>query len=204
VPGGGGYSFVGGTPAMDLTIVRAGDPASLLIDTAAALEYVEHAISGARTMPWQGFFWRMETVDEPAGGVDIAQHMVNSGADGRLSYSGTVDQIYHFFGGSSTAGIAYALGTWVWIEQIFDVSTATAGIYTRVNAIDLTPVTLAHASTTAIGARLGVGGSVATAKYRISRAKWGYAASVADWLGEPAGGPGAVDRLQPLRSGLRW
>lgn len=182
VPGGGPYAAVVGTPTRDLAIVHPGDPASLLIDATAAAEYVEYDISGAPTIGWHGFWWRMDT--EPASDQDVARLIVSGGAAGRIAYSPGENALYHYITGASFPSIAYTLSTWVWIEQILDVASGTRSLRTQVGGVDLTGVDEAFAAATVTDSRLGIT-AAGTVEERYSHSMWGTASSLTDWNGEP-------------------
>lgn len=189
VPGSGPYSAIFGTPTKDTTILQPGTPASLLIDTSATPEAVEHAISGLPTMAWMGFWWRVEAGAEPAADTTLASFDVTAGARAKLTYQSSEDRFYHFWdGGSAQANASgtYEPGEWVWIEIIADVSTSTRTMYSRYGGVDIaTPATVVTTSTTFTNQTNGPDEGTPTVVMRYSYAQWGTAASSTDWQGEP-------------------
>jgi hypothetical protein len=180
---GNPYVAVNGTPARDLLTVRPGDPASLLLDTSGAIENLHYPdYTAGVTRMWYGFAWRLDS--EPAVDEDIAFLAPLAGSAARLAYSPGSDVIYHFVGGSGTQSIAYTLGTWAWIEQIFEIGANPRILHTRVNGTDLTDVSLAEASSTAWRVVIGGPTPATLSTFRYSMFLWGTAASAADWLGE--------------------
>lgn len=187
VPGGASYTSIFGMPTRDLTIVRAGDPASLLISTSAAAEAVEQAISGAPAFAWCGFWWRIESGGEPASDVTVATFDVASGARAKLSYQPSQDRFYHFWdGGTPVAGASssYTPGSWVWIEMIASPAS-TREVWTRFGGVDISVASLASSATSITHRTLGPDSGTPTVTMRYSRGMWGTASSSSDWLGEP-------------------
>lgn len=181
---GSPYQAVNGTPARELSIVRPGDPASLVLAAAAATEYLQYPnVPGAPTRLWHAFAWRIDS--NPAGDVGVAYLYPAAGAVGRLSYTPGSGALYHFVGGSGTQSIAYTLGTWAWVEQILNVSVDPRILNTRVNGVDLTDVSVAGAASTGLSTEIGFE-SAATVTMYYSHYLWGFAANDTDWLGESA------------------
>lgn len=186
VPGGGPYRGVEGAPVKDTGVVHSPEVASLLIEATTTFENVQYQITGLPTLGWLGFWFRQNTADE-IGNFILGKFFPTAGGAGEIAYLASSNQIYQHIAGSSTfPGLTISLDTWVWIESIFDVSGATRRMRTRVGGVDLTAEDFAIAASTV--SHLGIGNmSADSAKCRFSNAKWGTAASLTDWLGEPSG-----------------
>lgn len=192
VPGGGPYSAINGSPAKDTSIVHSPEPASLLIATTAAEENVQSAISGSPRYGWHGFWFRLESADEPGANTKLAFINAADGFHGNLEFQPSANNFFHYIntGTNFPQGATYTFGTWVWIEMILDTDGAgTRTQYVRIGGVDLTASTLAKAASSASSA--GLGSNVATPTipaYRYSNHYWGSAASISDWMGEPVTG----------------
>lgn len=187
VPGGASYSAISGTPAKDTSIVHSPEVASLLIDTTAAAENVEHNITGSPQYPWHGFWWRQETAEKSASNFHVARINAADGNGGRLDFQVSTNKLFCTIAGGSEFPVsaALALDTWHWIEMILDCGLGTRTCYWRVNGVDYTPTNRVIAASSGSKSSLGPT-SAETGKSRYSNHKWGVAASVSDWLGAPA------------------
>jgi len=194
VPGGGPYIEVGGTPERDLTVLRPGDPASLLISTGATVEQLGSQLKTPLPVRgWHGFAWRLNSA--PAADVVLARFWTAGfGTSAGLEYFVAGQELQHFLG-ANTARIAVSLNTWYWVEQIFDVSGTTYALYTQVNGVDLTSVTTTGTASTVEYTYLQ-GYNIT---HRFSRHMWGAAASVTDWHGDPANKRPALYTSIPMR-----
>lgn len=192
VPGGGPYSEVNGSPATDLTIVRPGDPASLLlanaVNTAESLGYTNFA-PAARA--WNGVFCRLNSADATASSFWFFVQMYCSpeaGAAAKWGYSTFANQLYTDVNGVNNFA-AFSLDTWHWVETIFDVSGTTHTMYVRIDGVDMTPTSESGSSASHVNSLyLGAFQLVALPGIRLSHHMWGTAASTSDWLGAPASG----------------
>ncbi len=182
VPGGGPYVEVGGTPERDLTVLRAGDPASLLISTGATVEQLGSQLTTPLPVRgWHGFAWRLNSADVPASQQVVARlWTAGFGTSAGLNYLVATQELEHFLG-ANTARIAVSLNVWNWVEQIFDVSGTTYTSYTQVNGVDLTSVTTTSTASTVEYTYL----QGYSTTWRFSRHMWGAAASTTDWHGDP-------------------
>ena len=191
IPGGGPYADVNGTPAKDTTIVHSPDPASLLIATAGAEENVQYAVSGSPTLPWHGFWFRLESADEPASNTMVAHIGTVDDAYGALEFQPSANNFFQYIAGGSNfpQGATYTFGTWVWIEQILDCGGGTRSIYCRIGGVDLTPGTRTIAASPGTNVALGSRAAAPTIPaFRYSNTYWGVAASVTDFMGPPVSG----------------
>lgn len=184
VPGSGPYRAVEGTPVKDTTVVRPGDPASMLIEATTSIENVQYDFSGSPTLAWHGFYFRQDAADE-VGNFLVSKFFPAAGGEGELGYLSATNELYQHIGGSATFPvITITLDAWVWVEQIFDVSEATRRLRTRVGGVDLAAEDHAVAASTV--SHHGIGNmSADSVKCRFSRSMWGTATSLTDWLGEP-------------------
>lgn len=189
VPGGANYDEILGTPTKDTSIVHSSDPASLLINPSAASEWVRHTVADSPTLPWQGFWFRIETADEPASNVPVAQISAADGAGFRLEFQPSMDRFFtEILGGANfpTSG-TYTFDTWVWVEMILDTSGETRSGYARMSGSDFTSQPATRAISASTGTAAGIGAPVsATYIARYSNHHWGVANSISDWMGEPA------------------
>jgi hypothetical protein len=179
------YKLVTGTPVRDTGVVREQDPASMkLAATGSAIQVNYPDIPSGNGMIWNGVGYRLDSID--TGDTDIMQAFTVAGSGSHVvAFASATNLIYHYItGGASFPSVAYTFANWVWIEQIFDVSTATRGGYCRVNDTDLTSVTLASTSSTGLDVSLRCSGHTLTAYYSLHL--WGYAASTSDWYGKNA------------------
>lgn len=193
VPGGGPYDYTGGTPTKGTTNLRTGDPASM--DLASGSDFVAH--KGSLTaLAWRAFAWRLDAADEPGSNQLIAQFWATGFASAaKLYWVVGADELSHSVDDAGFSNIATPLDEWNWIEQIFDVSTSTFTIHTRVNGTDMTNQTNTGVATTVQYDELGRAGMT----HRFSHSMWGTAASTDDWMGEPFNRP-----LRVTRGTARW
>lgn len=184
VPGGGPYMDVLGGVATDYSIIRPGDPASLLLTTGDAR--VGSPYTAPPTRAWRGFAWRLNAADEPGSNILMStMWTAGFGSAAKLYWVVGTNELAHTIDDATFANFAAPLSAFNWIEQIFDVSTTTSAIYTRVNGFDLTPVTKAGSISTVNYTYLGQG---AGTPHRFSHHMWGIASSITDWLGETTAG----------------
>lgn len=188
VPGGAAYTAVDDTPTKDTTILHAPDPASLLITAVASAVSVSNAISGLPTLPWHGYWYRVNAADEPVGDFQVQRLLASDAADGRLDFQVSTNRFFQYISGGAEfpTSDVYTFDTWVWIEHILDTSGGTRTQFTRIAGADLTPTNRVVAAATGTGTTLGQA-SVGTITARYSNHFWGVAASTSDWLGEPLG-----------------
>lgn len=179
------YPAVVGTPAKDMAIYRWPDPASLLIQASSGSESLDYTMPSGTTIAWHGFWWRMEAADEPTNDVDVARFTCATGAGGRLSFAPASNSLYHFITGASFPSTTYTFGTWIWIEQILDVSSGTRRLRTRVGGVKLTDIDESVASSTVSTSRLGVGTSAGAYKMYYAHQMWGTAVALDGFQGPP-------------------
>lgn len=188
VPGGGPYSIVTGTPVADASILRPGDPASLLIENVGS-EWVEWTLNPTPDLGWCGFGFRQNTGDEPAGNTIIVQFWTNGyGQATKLYWIPGSNDLSLTVGDVSFQTKPCSLDAWHWIEVIYQANSTTHGAYARLDGSDFTPDSLGGQSSTQVQ-YLEIGSFFTTHKVRYSHVMWGSAASVSDWLGEPPGIP---------------
>lgn len=178
VPGGGPYLVVVGSPTRDTSNLPSGEPASVALHKATN-DALGYTISGSPGRGWRGFFFRTETLSAT---TRIGQMTNGAGVRGRLymkadgGFSITLDDVS--FSESSNGGFAQ----WWWIEQILDYSVNPHALYTQINGVNITPISLAGAVDsvvdTVISSPSTDGGDV-----RFSHFMWGSATSTSDWLG---------------------
>lgn len=184
VPGGGPYNYVSGTPTKDTTIVRPGDPASLLIN--AGTDHLGYQYASPPALAWRGYAFRVNTGEEDTGNMLLTQMWIPGFAEAaKLYWNISSNFVQHTIADITfQSSVTLALDDWHWFEHIFDVGTTTHAIYTRVNGVDMTAVTRGGQSVTTVE-YVEFGRSLT---YRFSHHLWGTAASITDWLGEPVAG----------------
>lgn len=184
----GAYDAFFGAPVQVLTPIYQSQPATLKIPSAGTNVGVRKNITGSPTKGWMGWALRFETIPTGAGvvcgelrdaGGTVTRFVVESSGELHCYVSGGVVRSY---------GVI-AADTWYWVEAIFDVNDGT-GIkkcYWRVNGVDQTTASdTVAASTLSWSQLLSLDGN-GTADWYVGLWKWGSAASVTDWLGEPSG-----------------
>jgi hypothetical protein len=187
VPGGGPYSAISGTPARDTTVLRPGDPASLLIETTAATERVQYTLSPTPNLGWCAFGFRQNTGEEPSGNTTLLQFWTNGfGVPTKLYWVPGSNDFSLTVNDNNYQTKTVSLDAWHWMEIIYEANSTTHTAYARLDGVDFTPATLAGQSSTQVQ-YLELGSFANTNKVRYSHVMWGSAASTTDWLGEPTG-----------------
>lgn len=198
---GGGAPFlaVGGSPQSVSSPRHADDPASLQISSIGpANEYVQHSVA-TPDIGWMGFWFRMQTADEPVDDQVIALMIAGSGTNGRLAYAPASNAIYWYMPTSGFASLGITLDAWHWVEAILDCSTSTRRLRVNVDGTAGTEVTLASEPVTTVGSvMLGYDSSLDVTAY-YSYWNRGEAVDTSDWSGELSAPPSSI--LFPHRAG---
>lgn len=187
VPGGGPYSAVSGAaPTADATVVPSGEPASAKWTAAGNLEY---QLGSPPSRGWVGFYFRINTGEEPAADALMFQLWTNGFGQALKAYWNIAANYLQFTVADVTYQATPALiDGWHWLECIYDVSGATHTGYVRVDGSDITSFSDAGGGSGTTVQYAQIGPFFANCTVRIAHMLVGSAASTSDWLGQPASG----------------
>ena len=178
-----------GSPEAVGTPLYASQPATLRIETAGGAEGVRHNLSGAPTLAWAAFPFRTPAL--AATSFSVANFGTPVGSIGQIICGSTGLALAN----SSNNGpeVAISEDVFHWVEMIFDVSGVNHQIYGRIDGVDMTSPT-AHAAGASTDVEfhqlLNFGDTGEIGLYGWWQ--WGVAASITDWLGEPAAALGRI------------
>lgn len=184
VPGGGPYhGMVGSLPTDDHSQVPYGE---IAVAKWTLTGYLRYAHGSPPSRGWAGFFFRMNTGEEPAGNQTILQYWtLGFGQASKIYWIPATNEFAFTVGDITYNNVAIALDTYHWIELIFDASGTTHTLYYRIDGGTAASVSDSGGGAGTTVQYLELGSLFADFTSRFGHVMWGSAASTSDWLGQP-------------------